>query len=67
MELLELKIEVASLKEKMEVMNTNIEGLLKAWNSAQGMTSFVKVLAGLITGCATIWGVVQLFVKFKGG
>lgn len=58
-ELLEIKVaqleaKLDSLEEKMDKMLIQNADLLAAWNTAKGMTSFVKWLASLATAAAVI-------------
>jgi uncharacterized coiled-coil DUF342 family protein len=55
LEIAELKHEIKELKSDVNKLSADIKGLIEAWNTAKGMTSFVKWLSGLIIAGGIIW------------
>lgn len=64
----ELSAEIDKLRELIELNNAktdqladNIEGLVIAWNTAKGITSFVKWIGSISAGAGILWA------AFHGG
>lgn len=64
-ELAELRAQVAELQETMAVLaasvnslTKSVEGLVSAWNTAKGVTAFVKWLGGLLVSGGIIWSLI---------
>lgn len=62
-----VETQIALLQADMELLtkavakqSSDIEGLVKAWNTANGVVSFMKWLAGIVTATAILWGAVKL-------
>ncbi len=53
-EIAKLHFEIGSLKKEVEEMRTDIKDLIEAWNSAKGMTSFVKWIASIAIAIGVI-------------
>lgn len=58
-EIVALKAEITALKTEMTELRTDIKGLIEAWNTAKGMTSFIKWLSGMIIAGGIIWGLIR--------
>lgn len=58
-EIAELKAEITGLKEDISDLKKDIKGLVEAWNTAKGMTSFIKWLSGLATAGAVLWALIR--------
>lgn len=54
-----LEEEVAVLKHLITTLTTAIEGLVSAWDTAKGITSFVKWVGSLSTGAAVLWAILH--------
>lgn len=52
-----LEDKVVSLEHKIDSMSHNIEDLVSAWNTAKGMTTFVKWLASLASAGGIIYAI----------
>lgn len=50
-----LREEVNDLKAEVSELRKDIAGLIEAWNTAQGITKFVKWLSGIVTGLAVLY------------
>jgi archaellum component FlaC len=50
-----LREEVNDLKAEVSELRKDIAGLIEAWNTAQGVTKFVKWLSTFITGAGIIY------------
>lgn len=59
-EIAELKLQISELKEDVEKLRLDIKDLVAAWNTAQGITSFIKWASGIVIGVGTL---VALFGK----
>jgi hypothetical protein len=55
LEIAQLKSEITGMKEEMKELRGDIKGLIEAWNTAKGMTSFIKWLSGIITASVGIY------------
>lgn len=51
----DLKDEVIHLKDTIKCLRTDIHDLVYAYNTAKGVTSFIKWVAGVITACAVVY------------
>lgn len=50
-----LQNEVESLKKEVSDMRADIKDLVDAWNTARGVTSFVKWVGSLAAGAAILY------------
>lgn len=50
-----LQNEVESLKKEVADMRADIKDLVDAWNTARGVTSFVKWVGSLAAGAAILY------------
>lgn len=57
LEIAALKTEVTDLKDDIKDLRIDIKGLVEAWNTAKGMTSFVKWLSGVVVACVTVYAI----------
>jgi hypothetical protein len=48
-------VEIAELKSEVKELRTDIKELIEAWNTAKGVTSFVKWLSGFIAASASVY------------
>lgn len=48
LEVAEIRRDISELQTEISELRADIKGLVEAWNTAKGMTSFVKWLSGLI-------------------
>jgi len=55
-----LQADMAALTKAVTKQSSDIEGLVKAWNTANGVVSFMKWLAGIVTAVTILWGVFKL-------
>lgn len=55
-----LQADMEALTKAVGKQSSDIEGLVKAWNTANGVVSFVKWLSGLIIAASVIWGAFKL-------
>lgn len=58
----DLQERITHLEVQVEQLVNNIQDLITAWNTAQGLASFVKWTAGMITAVGVIYA---LFIKGK--
>jgi hypothetical protein len=56
----ELNREIHDLKTEVAELRGDIKDLIEAWNTAKGMTTFVKWLSSTVVACGT------LYALFKG-
>jgi len=56
-----LQADMAALTKAVTKQSSDIEGLVKAWNTANGVVSFMKWLAGIAVAGSILFGV----IKFK--
>lgn len=54
-EIIELKMEVSGLKQDVQELRSDIKELVAAWNTAQGLTSFVKWSTGVLSGLGVLY------------
>lgn len=59
--LTEIEGKLQTLEKQITELQTDIKDLVEAWKAANGIVSFVKWVAGIITAVGVIWAV------FKGG
>ncbi len=55
----ELEAKIESLKIDLKEMREDITGLIEAWNTARGITSFVKWLSGLIVSGGILYTLIR--------
>ena len=55
-----LQADMEALTKAVAKQSSDIEGLVKAWNTANGVVSFMKWLAGIVTAAIIIWGAIKL-------
>lgn len=58
-EIADLKNELKDLKESVTLLNKSVEGLVDAWNTAKGITAFVKWLGGFISAAAIVYALIK--------
>lgn len=51
----QLESKIEKLEDKVTKLTTSVEDLVTAWNTAKGMTTFVKWLAGVAAACVMLW------------
>jgi uncharacterized protein (UPF0335 family) len=51
----ELEAKVEKLEQEISELRTDIKDLVNAWNTARGVTSFVKWVGSLATGAAVLY------------
>jgi hypothetical protein len=56
-----IQADMATLTKAVTKQSSDIEGLVKAWNTANGVVSFMKWLAGIAVAGSILFGV----IKFK--
>lgn len=61
----ELKREVHALRVEVRDLNAQVRGLVEAWQTAQGVVKFMKMLGSLATAAAAIWALVVLAMEKK--
>lgn len=54
-----LQSQIETLEENVAKLTNSVEDLVKAWNTAKGMTSFVKWIASLASAGGVIWALLQ--------
>lgn len=47
--------ELSDLKDEVKELRADIQELLEAWNTAKGMTYFVKWLSGVLIACVSLY------------
>lgn len=52
------ELQLAQLQEEMKEMRSDIKGLVEAWNTAKGMTSFVKWLSGIVVAAVSLYAII---------
>lgn len=60
-----LQADVSALTQAVEKQSTDIEGLVQAWKTANGVVSFMKWLASIVVAGGIIWTTVKM--KFFAG
>jgi uncharacterized protein YukE len=50
-----LQDQVETLQNKLDKLTDSVDELVKAWNTAKGMTTFIKWLASLSTACGVLY------------
>lgn len=61
----ELKRELHALSAEVRELNTQVSGLIEAWQTAQGVVKFMKLLGSLATAAAAVWVLVRLALERK--
>lgn len=61
----DLRREVHALRVEVRDLNSQVRGLVEAWQTAQGVVRFVKVMGSLATAVAAIWALVVLALERK--
>ena len=61
----ELQRELHALRAEVRAVNTQVRGLIEAWQTAQGVVKFMKLLGSLATGAAAVWVLVKLAIERK--
>lgn len=51
----EVEARVERLENEIKELRGDIKGLVEAWNTARGITTFVKWLAGVATAVVFLW------------
>lgn len=54
-----LKQETTELKEEVTNLRKDIKDLVEAWNTAQGVTKFVKWLSGIVVAGAALYAALK--------
>lgn len=63
-EIIKLQLEVVELKKDVEKLQKSVEDLVNAWNTAQGLTSFVKWASTVVIALGTLFAfLAPLFKK----
>lgn len=60
-----LERDVKDLAIKVEMLTKQVEGLVSAWNTAQGVVVFVKWAAKLAVGLGVLWGALKGVTAWK--
>lgn len=47
--------DITDLKEELLTLNNKVDGLLDAWNTANGVVRFMKWIASIVTAATIIW------------
>lgn len=58
-EIARVKSELVDVHEELKELRGDIKDLIEAWNTAKGITSFVKWLSGILVGVASIFAFVK--------
>jgi hypothetical protein len=61
----DLKREVHALRVEVRDLNAQVRGLVEAWQTAQGVVKFMKLLGSLATAAAAVWVLVRLAIERK--
>ena len=59
-----LRMEVEALKQNISEMRADIKDLVSAWNTARGVTSFVKWASAMIISSGVIVALVKGSIRF---
>jgi hypothetical protein len=62
----DLQREVHALRVEVRDLNEQVRGLVDAWQTAQGVVKFMKMLGSLATAAAAIWALAALAMERKG-
>lgn len=62
----ELQREVHALRVEVRDLNAQVRGLVEAWQTAQGVVKFMKLLGSMATAVAAIWALAVLAMERKG-
>lgn len=54
-----LEDKIAHLEEKVDKLSENIQGLIEAWQTAKGISSFVKWVGSLAGGGAILYALLH--------
>lgn len=58
-----MAIRINTLTEAINNQQESISGLLLAWESARGLPSFVKWVAGIVAAGSILWGYVRDLIQ----
>lgn len=61
----ELKRDLNALRLEVGNLNTQVRGLVEAWQTAQGVVKFMKMLGSLATGATAVWVLVKFAFERK--
>jgi phage shock protein A len=61
----DLRREVHALRVEVRDLNAQVRGLVEAWQTAQGVVKFMKMLGSVATAAAAIWALVVLAIERK--
>jgi alkylhydroperoxidase/carboxymuconolactone decarboxylase family protein YurZ len=66
--IVELRVEVEMLRDEVAELNRSTKALVDAWNAANSLVRFVKVLASIAAAVSAIYFFVRHgFITPKGG
>lgn len=60
-----LEQEVHALRVEVRDLNEQVRGLVEAWNTAQGVVKFMKMMGSMATAAAAVWVLIRLAVERK--
>ncbi len=60
---IELDHKMEILTHSVESLTANVAGLVDAWNTAKGITAFVKWLSGVVLSCGVVWALLKGGIK----
>ena len=55
----DLQLQLAELTRTVEVLTASVSELSSAWNSAKGVTNFIKWCAGFAASVAVVWAAIH--------
>ena len=55
----ELKASVIEIKKTIAELNASIDELLDMWHAGRGMLTIIKWMAGIASGFAAVWAVIN--------
>lgn len=62
-EIVRLQLKVEDLEHKIESLEKSVKELVSAWNTAQGLTSFIKWASTVTIGLGTLFAFFSAYLK----
>lgn len=61
-----MQYEVQALRREVRQLSDEVKGLVDAWNTAQGVVKFMKLLGGLATAATALYALLRLAWDMRG-
>ena len=58
-----LEVAIETLEFKIDKLTSSVDGLVVAWNTAKGVTAFVKWIGSISVGLGVLWAMLHGGIK----